>query len=306
MSQCASEMDSVPATSTPALRPSGSPVQITARSESVARSLDPLALARHLWSHRNLIWQFTRREVEGRYKGSFLGIFWSFVSPLALLAIYTFVGGVVLKIRWPGSRTGGLGEFALMLFAGLIAYSVFGECVSRAASLIVAVPSYVKKVVFPLEVLPVSVLGSALFHGVVSLAALFTFSFVHRGTLPWTIVFLPLAVLPLALLSLGLTWFLASLGVFLRDLGYAVPLLLQVVFFATPIMYPAESVPTRFRAALYLNPLAWTVESFRALIFRGALPDWVGLTAWTAIAGVVMLLGYAWFMKTRKGFADVL
>ena len=299
-------MDSVPVASTPAPRPPASLVRVNAGSQSVARNLDPLALLRHLWSHRDLIWQLTRREVEGRYRGSFIGIFWSFVSPLVLLGIFTFVGGVVLKIRWSESSTGGLGDFALMLFAGLIAYSVFGECVSRAASLIVAVPSYVKKVVFPLEVLPVSVLGSALFHGLVSLAALFTFSLVHRGTLPWTIVFLPLAALPLALLSLGLTWFLASLGVFLRDLGYAVPLLLQVVFFATPIMYPAESVPTRFRAALYLNPLAWTVESFRALIFRGALPDWVGLVAWTAGAGVFMLLGYAWFMKTRKGFADVL
>jgi len=299
-------MDSVPVASTPAPRPPASLVRVNAGSQSVARNLDPLALLRHLWSHRDLIWQLTRREVEGRYRGSFIGIFWSFVSPLVLLGIFTFVGGVVLKIRWSESSTGGLGDFALMLFAGLIAYSVFGECVSRAASLIVAVPSYVKRVVFPLEVIPVSVLGSALFHGLVSLAALFTFSLVHRGTLPWTVVFLPLAALPLALLSLGLTWFLASLGVYLRDLGYAVPLFLQVVFFATPIMYPAESVPTRFRVALGLNPLAWTVETFRALIFRGALPDWVGLTAWTATAGVLMLLGYAWFMKTRKGFADVL
>ena len=299
-------MDSVPVASTPAPRPPASLVRVTAGSQSVARNLDPLALLRHLWSHRDLIWQLTRREVEGRYRGSFLGIFWSFVSPLVLLGIFTFVGGVVLKIRWSESSTGGLGDFALMLFAGLIAYNIFSECVSRAAGLIVAVPSYVKKVVFPLEVLPVSVLGSALFHGLVSLTALFTFSLVHRGTLPWTVVLLPLAAAPLALLSLGLSWFLASLGVFFRDLGYALPLLLQVVFFATPIMYPAEIVPSRLRAALRLNPLAWTVESFRALIFRGALPDWVGLVAWTAGAGVFMLLGYAWFMKTRKGFADVL
>jgi lipopolysaccharide transport system permease protein len=299
-------MDLVPATSTPALRPPGSLVQVTTGSHSVARDLNPLTLARHLWGHRNLIWQLTRREIEGRYRGSFLGIFWSFVSPLVMLALYTFVGGVVLKIRWPASVTGGLGEFALMLFAGLIAYNIFGECVSRATGLIVAVPSYVKKVVFPLELLPVSVLGSALFHGLVSLTVLLGFTFVHRDTLPWTVLLLPLGALPLILLSMGLSWFLASLGVFLRDLGYAVPLLLQIGFFATPIIYPAESVPERFRAAVLLNPLAWTVECFRTLMFRGAPPDWVGLTVWTAVGTILMMLGYAWFMKTRKGFADVL
>jgi lipopolysaccharide transport system permease protein len=295
-----------PAASTPAQRPALRSLRVTAGAQSVAQSLNPLSLARHLWRHRSLIWQLTRREIEGRYRGSFLGIFWSFVSPLVLLAIYTFVGGVVLRIRWPGSPAGGLGEFALMLFAGLIAYNIFSECVSRAAGLIVAVPSYVKKVVFPLEVLPLSVLGSALFHGLVSLGALFGFSLAYRGIPSWTVVLLPLAAMPLALLSLGLSWFLASVGVFLRDLGYAVPLLLQVAFFATPIMYPPESVPARFRAVLSLNPLAWTVQSFRILIFRGAPPDWMGLTAWTASAVVFMLLGYAWFMKTRKGFADVM
>jgi homopolymeric O-antigen transport system permease protein len=296
----------VPSVSTPALKPLLTSARVATAAPSLVRSLDPLALVRRLWSHRTLVRQLTRREIEGRYRGSFLGLFWSFVTPLVLLGIYTFVGAVVLKIRWPGSATGGLGEFALMLFAGLIAYNVFGECVSRAPGLIVAVPSYVKKVVFPLEVLPVSVLGSALFHALVSLLALFAFQIVRGGRLSWTVVLLPLAALPLALLSLGLTWFLASVGVFLRDLGYAVPLVLQVAFFATPIMYPAESVPSRFRAALQLNPLAWTVESFRTLVFRGARPDWTGLMAWTAVGAVVMLLGYAWFMKTRKGFADVM
>lgn len=282
------------------------PLRVAAGSLSVTRSLDPRTLASRLWGHRALIWQLTRREIEGRYRGSFLGVFWTFISPLVLLGIYTFVGAVVLRIRWPGSAGDGLGEFALMLFAGLIAYNVFAECLSRSAGIVVAVPSYVKKVVFPLEILPVSLLGSALFHALVSLAALFAFHLVSRGALPWTIVFLPLAVLPVALLSLGLTWFLSSVGVFLRDLGYAVPLLLQVIFFATPIMYPPESVPARFDFILRLNPLAWTVESCRDLIFRGTLPDWAGLAVWTAAGGVVMVLGYAWFMKTRKGFADVM
>lgn len=193
-----------------------------------------------------------------------------------------------------------------MLFAGLIPFGVFSECVSRAPGLIVAVPSYVRKVVFPLELLPVSVLGSSLFHGVVGLAVLLAFALFERGDLPWTVVFLPVAILPLALVSLGLCWFLAGLGVFLRDLGHAIPLALQVAFFATPIIYPAESVPDRFQALVRFNLLAWTVERFRDLVFRGALPDREAFLVWTGVACVFAMLGHAWFMKTRKGFADVL
>jgi len=299
-------MDPMQAPSIRALPPRAPLARVAAGHDSIARNLSPLALASDVWRLRNLVWQLTRREIEGRYRGSFLGTFWSFLSPLMLLAIYAFVGGVVLRLRWPDSPAGGLGEFALMLFAGLVAYNVFSECFSRAPGLIVAVPSYVKKVVFPLEVLPLSVLGSALFHGLVSLTALLVFTAVRRGGLPWTVLLLPLAVVPLALLSLGLSWFLASIGVFFRDLGYAAPLLLQVAFFATPIMYPVEIVPAQFRVLVRFNPLAWTVETLRNLIFRGVPPHLWGLAAWTAASAALMLLGYAWFMKTRKGFADVM
>jgi lipopolysaccharide transport system permease protein len=279
---------------------------ITPRSDSFTRYLDPLALLRHLWRHRDLIRQFTRREVEGRYRGSFLGLFWSFLQPLALLAIYTFVSGVVFRSRWPGSRTEGLGDFALLLFCGLVAFGVPGECMSRAAGLILAVPSYVKKVVFPLEVLPVAVLGSALFHALASLLVLLACNLLLRDSLPWTVALLPLVAVPLVFLTMGLTWLLASLGVFLRDLGYAIPLGVQVLFFATPIIYPLESVPEPFRRAMLLSPFAFAVESFRCLIFRGAPPEWGALLAWTIVTGAFMLFGYAWFMKSKKGFADVM
>jgi lipopolysaccharide transport system permease protein len=268
--------------------------------------LHPVALVKRLWSYRGLIAQFTRREIEGRYKSSFLGFAWSYVQPLVLLIIYTFVFGVVFQARWPGARTGNLSEFGLVLFSGLIVFGIFSECVNRAATLIVSVPNYVKRVVFPLEVLPVSVLGSALFHAAVSLSVLLSASFLLSRQLPWTIVLVPVVILPLVLLSLGLAWFLASLGVFVRDLGHLVGLIVQVLMFATPIFYPLEGIPLRLRPLISVNPLTPIVENMRRVIFRGESPQWLALGAWTAATAVVALLGYAWFMKTKKAFADVI
>ena len=159
---------------------------------------------------------------------------------------------------------------------------------------------------FPLEVLPVSVLGSALFHALVSLGVLFAAELLHSGRLHATILLLPVVLVPLVLLSAGLTFFLASLGVFLRDIGYAVPLAVQVLFFVTPVLYPLEKVPEPFRTVVRFNPLTSIVENFRRLVFRGTLPDWGELAAWTAVTGAVAVFGYAWFMKTKKGFADVI
>jgi lipopolysaccharide transport system permease protein len=282
-----------------------STVRITASPDAVARHLNPAALVRNLWHHRGLIAQFTRREIEGRYKSSVLGFGWSFVTPLVLLLIYTFVFGVVFRTRWPGTKTTSLSEFGLVLFAGLIAFNIFSECLLRASALIVSVPNYVKRVVFPLEVLAVSVLGSALFHALVSLSVLFSAQLVLTGRLETTLVWLPLVALPLIFLSLGLTWFLASLGVFVRDLPYAITLLVQILFFVTPIFYPLEQVPDSFRSVIGFNPLTSVVENFRRIIFLGAVPAWIELALWLVATAAAMVLGYAWFMKTKKAFADV-
>ena len=279
---------------------------ITAQSPSLRQFLNPLHLVRNLWHHRELIRQFTRREVEGRYRGSFLGLFWSFLNPLVMLLIYTFVFGIVFKARWPNAKTGNLGEFAITLFCGLIAFNLFAECVNRASGLIVGVPNYVKKVVFPLEILPVSLLGSALFHALVSLAILLIFHLLVAGTMSWTILLLPLVMLPLIFLSLGLSWLLASLGVFVRDVSYTVGLVVQVLFFLTPIFYPYESVPRSVQLIIRLNPLASIVNNFRQVIIWGEAPSWVGFPLWLLATGVFMMLGYAWFMKTKKAFADVI
>jgi lipopolysaccharide transport system permease protein len=279
---------------------------ITAHSESVLHYLNPLSMARNLWRHRDLIGQFTRREIEGRYRGSFLGLFWSFVNPLALLLIYTFLFGIVFKARWPNAKTDNLGEFAITLFCGLIAFSIFSDCVNRAPGMIISVPNYVKKVVFPLETLPLSTLGAALFHALVSLSILLVASLLINGTLQWTLALLPLVALPLIFLSLGLSWFLASLGVFIRDISYTVTLIVQVLFFSTPIFYPLEAIPEPYQTIIRLNPLASIVENFRRAVLWGWMPSWSGLGLWLISTGALMVLGYAWFMKTKKAFADVI
>ncbi|KAB8143365.1 ABC transporter permease [Chloroflexia bacterium SDU3-3] len=279
---------------------------ITSRSESVFHYLNPIAMVRHLWQHRDLIQQFTKREIEGRYKGSFLGLFWSFINPLILLLIYTFVFGVVMKSRWSISQESSLSEFALILFCGLIAFNIFSECAGKASNIITSVPNYVKKVVFPLEILPVSTLGSALFHGAISLGILLVAKLIITGTLQLTLLLLPIIMLPLLFLCLGLMWFLASMGVFIRDIGYTVALVLQVLFFLTPIFYPIESIPQPFNAIIRLNPMASIADNFRRSIIWGTSPSWYGWLAWTALTGSIMILGYAWFMKTKKAFADVI
>jgi len=279
---------------------------ISAHSPSVWRYVDPLHLLRNVWSNRDLIRQFTRREIEGRYKGSFLGLFWSFVTPLVMLLIYTFVFGVVFKAKWPNAKTDSLSEFAVTLFCGLIAFNIFSECIGRAVALVTSVPNYVKKVVFPLEILPISVLGAALFHGGVSLSILFVANLLVSGVLQWTLVLLPLVLLPLLCLTLGLTWFLASLGVFVRDIGYTVTLVVQVLFFLTPIFYAVEIIPEPYRAIIGFNPLTPIVEDFRRVMLWGSLPAWGELALLILGSGAVMILGYAFFMKTKKAFADVL
>lgn len=279
---------------------------ITSRPDSVGRHLNPLTLARALWRHRELVYQFTRRDIEGRYRGSFLGLLWSFINPLVTLFIYTFAFGVVVKTRWPQARTDSLGEFAVVLLCGVATFGVFTETLNRASTAIIGVPNYVKKVVFPLEILPVSLLGTSLFHFLINLGILTVASVLVNGTLIWTIVLVPVVLLPLLFVTLGMAWFLASLGVFIRDISYSVGLVTQVLFFLTPTLYPLDAIPEPFKTIVLFNPLTPIVQSFRDVILWGVVPDLVNLAVWLFISGVIMVLGYAWFMKTKKAFADVI
>jgi lipopolysaccharide transport system permease protein len=268
--------------------------------------LNPLRPFRDLYVHRELLRQFTRREVEARYRGSYLGLFWSLITPLVMLATYTVVFSTIFQARWRADTVPHKGEFALTLFAGLIAFNVFAECITRAPTLVVANTNYVKNVVFPIQILPVSALGAALFHGAVNVAILLVANIVVFGTLSHTVWLLPVAALPLLALCLGLGWLLASLGVFLRDTTYAVAMATQILFFLTPVFYRADAVPEPLRSFLQLNPLSNVVEDFRRVLIWSQLPDWTAWCVAMVTGTAILVLGYAWFMITKTGFPDVL
>lgn len=258
-----------------------------------------------LWSHRQLISQMTRREVVGRYKGSVMGLLWSFLNPVLMLVIYTFVFSVVFKARWgDGHET--KSQFAIMLFTGMIVHALFSDILNRAPTLILNNANYVKKVVFPLETLVAVVAGSALFHALVSLLVLVAAIVVLQGQLAWTVVLTPIVLAPLLVLALGTGWLVASLGVFLRDVGQVVGVLTTVLLFLSPVFFPISAIPEFLQPWMRANPLTFIIEQTRGVLILGHTPDWLGLAGYLAVASVVAWLGYAWFQKTRKGFADVL
>ncbi|MGG7055228.1 ABC transporter permease [Nitrosomonas sp. ANs5] len=270
-----------------------------------AHSISPLALLGSLKSHRSLIHSLIKREVIGRYQGSILGLLWSFFNPVLMLAIYTFVFSVVFKARWLGgsdSKT----EFALVLFAGLMLYNFFAECVTRAPALILSNVNYVKKVVFPLEVLPVVILGSAFFHLLISLLVWLVFYLVFFGIPQATFGLLFVLLLPFMLMVLGLGWFLASLGVYLRDVAQVIGLITSALMFMSPIFYPVTALPEDFRWLLQINPLTFVIEQARMVMIWGLGMNWASLALYTLLASMMAWSGFAWFQKTRKGFADVL
>ena len=266
-----------------------------------------VALARSLWHNRSLITQMTTREVVGRYKGSVMGLTWSFFNPIFMLTVYTFVFSMVFKSRWSGadaneSKT----QFALVLFVGMIVQSLFAEVLNRAPTLIMGNVNYVKKVVFPLEILPVISLGAALFHSLVSLVVLIIAFIIFNGYVHWTVLLAPVVLLPLLVATLGFAWMLASLGVFIRDVGQTIGIIMTVIMFLSPVFYPITAVPERYRPLIMLNPLTFIITQSREVLIWGRLPNWGGLALYLLIALAVAWMGFAWFQKTRKGFADVL
>ncbi|MCG9966645.1 ABC transporter permease [Pelotomaculum terephthalicicum JT] len=267
--------------------------------------MNPIFIFWNLWRQRELIVQLTKRDIIGRYKGSCFGILWSFITPIFMLIVYTFVFSVVFKAKW-GVGSDSKVEFAMVLFCGLNAYNIFSECINRAPGLILNNANFVKKVVFPLEILPIVVIGSALINGCIGFLVLMAGVVFFMGILNWTVLFLPLVLLPLLLLTLGLSWFLASLGVFLRDIGQVVTVLISALLFASPIFYPITAIPEELQKLFYLNPISYIVQDLRRIFIWGQMPDWDWLLAGITIGIFVTALGHAWFQKTRGGFADVL
>lgn len=269
-----------------------------------AGALNPFAAIAGLWGHRGLISALARREVQGRYRGSVLGIAWSAITPLFMLAIYTFVFSVVFQSRW--GQTGSRLEFALILFLGILLFNIFGEVVMRAPSLITVNANYVKKVVFPLEVLPCVALGTSLFHGLIAGVIWVVAMFALGDGVPWTVVYAPIYLLPLLLVTLGACWFLAALGVYLRDIGQVVSVAVTALLFLSPIFFAIEAVPEQFRPLIRLNPIAHVVEGMRGIAIFGTQPDFLDAFWLTLVAFAIAWAGYAFFQATRRGFADVL
>lgn len=265
----------------------------------------PISLVRNLWRQRDLILQLTKRDVIGRYKGSVMGLLWSFANPILLLAMYTFVFSVVFKARWGIGGGDSKSEFAVLLFVGMIVHGLFAETLVRAPSLILSNINYVKKIVFPLEILPVVAMGASAFHAMVSLLVLAAALVLLYGSLHWTVIFVPFILLPLVMLSLGIAWILASLGVFLRDVAHPIGLLMTILLFASPVFYPVSALPENIQPWLIVNPLTFIIEQARNVLILGQLPNTQGIVLYFLISVAVAWLGYAWFQKTRKGFANV-
>lgn len=234
-----------------------------------------------------------------------MGLAWSFFNPILMLAVYTFVFSEIFKARWVGQDPG-KGQFAILLFVGMIVHGLFAECANRAPSLILSNSNYVKKVVFPLEILPLITLGSALFHTCISLIVLVLAQLLLTHALPWTAALLPLVLMPLVLGTLGISWLLASLGVFLRDVSHVIGVLTTVLLFLSPVLYPVAALPPAYQPWLKLNPLTYIIEESRNILLFGHLPQWGSLFVAMAIGALMAAAGYWVFQKTRKGFADVL
>lgn len=265
------------------------------------------AVWRPLWElprRFELILSFARRELLARYKGSVLGVVWALLTPAVMIAIFTFIFAVIFGARFGGSVSHW--DYALYLFCGLLPWTMFQETAQQSASAIVTRANLVKRVVFPLETLPVAQALAALGHQLFGTVALLIFIAIIRQELHGTLLWLPVLIIPQLLLTIGAAWLIASLGVFVRDITQGISLLMTAWMFLTPIVYPESMVPGQFRTVIEINPFTPLVRSYRLVMLEGATPDGSGLAYFTAWAVVVFFFGYWWFARTRKNFADVI
>ena len=267
--------------------------------------LHPLGPYVSLLRNARLIWELCKRDVSGRYRGSMGGMFWAFLNPLLMLAIYSFVFGYIFKSRWTAVESGNV-NFAIILFIGLIISNFFSECLNRAPVLITSNPNYVKKVIFPLETLSWVTVGTGLFHALISSIVLVV-ALVATGTpVSLAAVLFPVLLLVFLPMVAGVTWLFSALGVYFRDTQQIMQVLTTSLVFLAPIFYPRSSLPEQYRWLLSLNPLTFVVETARDLILWGRLPDPVDALTYTLASLLVGWLGWLVFNATRKGFADVI
>lgn len=268
-------------------------------------SISPREMVASFWRNRGLIYTLTKREIAARYRGSFLGMLWSVFNPLFMLLVYTFAFGVIFNSRWD-TNSSSKTEYAIVLFAGLIMFNMFSECVNRAPGLVLYNVSYVKKVIFPLEILPWVALGAAAFNWLVGFLVWFVFYGIFFGIPHITALLLPVTLIPFALIVVGFTWWLASIGVYLRDVSQFIGIIVLAFMFVAPLFYPITSISEQYRYLLYLNPVTLAIIEARDVTFWGRVPDVGFFLCYMACGLVIAWLGFAWFQKTRKGFADVI
>ena len=261
-----------------------------------------------LFQNKDLILQLIKREVLERYRGSSLGLLWSFAYPVFMLLVYMFVFGIVFKLKWgvaPGSGQENPVPFGIIMFSGLVLHAFLGECLVRSCTLIINNQQYVKKVVFPLPILSLVSIGAAVFHLLAGLVILLVFMLLF-GVIPsWTIVYAPFVILPFVMLILGISWLLSALCVFIRDIKQIIGVLVTVLLFLAPIFYPLSQVPEAYQHWMYLNPLTIIIEEFRAVVLFAQQPDWLLLGMYYLVAGIVLVLGFSFFKRTKGAFADV-
>ncbi|UNK41912.1 ABC transporter permease [Luteimonas sp. S4-F44] len=249
--------------------------------------------------------ELTKRDILGRYRGASFGLLWSLISPFMMLVVYTLAFGYILKARWPGT-TGNTADFAMLLFMGLITHGFFAECLSRAPTLVTGNANLVKKIVFPLEVLPWTVVLSALFHAMTNTLVFIALNLLLRHELHPTVLLWPLVLLPLAFVALGVVWLVSSLSVYLRDIGQVTGVLATAFLFLSSAIIPVETLPENYQTIFRLNPLTFIIDQARDVAFWGRAPDWAGLATYLMGALFFAYMGFAVFQKTRRGFADVL
>lgn len=276
-------------------------------AQAVLRQKRPLLIApwADLWDHRELIAPLVARDIVARYRGSVLGIFWLFATPVMMLAVYSFVFGTLFSMRW-SEQTYTSQDFALIMFCGMVVFNPFAEAINRAPRLVLDNATYAKKIVFPLQILPLVATLAAQFTFITGAAILLIFVYITERAIPPTVALLPVAVLPAALLSLGLSWLLAALGVFLRDLSHVVALGVTLLMFLSPVFYPIDAIPEGYRWIVAINPIAASIDAARDLVFWGRLPN---LALWGTHLGAslaVFYLGFFAFNRTKRAFADVI
>lgn len=268
--------------------------------------LDPAAPFRLFYSQRHLLAELLRRNIAMRYQGSILGLAWSFAQPLMMLAVYTFVFGIVFKARW---EVMGLenndAAFPLILFCGMAMYQMFSDSLNSSGAIILGNASLVKKVIFPLALLPLATVLTAFIFGIAWFVPLFICAVFFLDSLSWTMLLLPVTLLSLFLLTAGLAFIVAAFGVYLRDIPQLVSVITQVLFFMTPIFYPVKFVPQSLRWIIEINPLAWMIEETRKLFLYRQQPDYLTCVLMLLGGWAVFQIGYACFDKMKKGFADV-